>query len=136
MAATGETDEEGRRLAEQVLWYLNMNKVSQQFVRVPGYVSVEAIAAMRKQGLAPAGFEAAKPDIDTQIEKGNLFCGSPDTVFKQIKKFHDHVGGVGHMMLMMQAGPMDTPDVVKSLTLFAKEVYPRLKELSPARVSA
>jgi hypothetical protein len=39
-------------------------------------------------------------------------------------------------MLMMQAGPMDSPDVIKSLTLFAKEVYPRLKELSPAKVTA
>jgi hypothetical protein len=28
---------------------------------------------------------------------------------------------------------MDSPDVVKSLTLFAKEVYPRVRELSPAR---
>ena len=48
----------------------------------------------------------------------------------------DHIGGVGHLMLMMQAGPMDSPDVIKSLTLFAKEVYPRLKELSPVKVSA
>jgi len=138
LAATGETDEEGRRLGQQVLWYLSMNKVSQQFVRVPGYVSAEALAAMRKAGFSPAGFDynSRPPSVDEQIEKGNMFCGSPDTVFKQIKKFHDHIGGLGHLMLMMQAGPMDSPDVIKSLTLFAKEVYPRLKELSPVQVSA
>jgi alkanesulfonate monooxygenase SsuD/methylene tetrahydromethanopterin reductase-like flavin-dependent oxidoreductase (luciferase family) len=138
LAATGETDEEGRRIGQQVLWYLNMNKVSSQFVRVPGYVSVERMAEMRRQGFAPIGVEssvAGGATIDAQIEKGNMFCGSPDTVFKQIKRFHDHIGGVGHLMLMMQAGPMDSPDVIKSLTLFAKEVYPRLKELSPAKVT-
>jgi alkanesulfonate monooxygenase SsuD/methylene tetrahydromethanopterin reductase-like flavin-dependent oxidoreductase (luciferase family) len=135
LCATGETDEEGRRLAEQVLWYINMNKVSPQFVRVPGYVSAERLAAMRKHGLVPAGVESVggKMDLDAHIEKGNLFCGNPDTVARQIKMFHDHVGGIGHLMLMGQAGPMDSPDVVKSLTLFAKEVYPRVRELSPAR---
>jgi alkanesulfonate monooxygenase SsuD/methylene tetrahydromethanopterin reductase-like flavin-dependent oxidoreductase (luciferase family) len=138
MCATGETDEEGRRLGQQILWYLNMNKVSPQFVRVPGYVSAEAQAAMRRAGLSAPGLEsiAGQATVDSQIEKGNMFCGSPDTVFKQIEKFHDHVGGLGHLMLMGQAGPMDTPDVVKSLSLFAKEVYPRLKELSPAKVAA
>jgi alkanesulfonate monooxygenase SsuD/methylene tetrahydromethanopterin reductase-like flavin-dependent oxidoreductase (luciferase family) len=133
LCATGETDEEGRRLAEKVLWYINMNKVYPQFARVPGYVSAERLLAMRSQGLSPVGVEssASGTGLDTHIEKGNMFCGSPDTVYKQIKKFHDHVGGISHMMLMMQAGPMDTPEVQKSLTLFAKEVYPRLKELSP-----
>ena len=133
MAATGETDEEGRRLAEKVLWYINMNKVYPQFARVPGYVSAERLVQMRSQGLSPVGLEssASGTALDTHIEKGNMFCGSPDTVYKQIKKFHDHVGGIGHMMLMMQAGSMDTPEVQKSLTLFAKEVLPRLKELSP-----
>ncbi len=110
-----------------------MNKVYPQFARVPGYVSAERLLAMRSQGLSPVGVEssASGTGLDTHIEKGNMFCGSPDTVYKQIKKFHDHVGGIGHMMLMMQAGPMDTPEVQKSLTLFAKEVLPRLKELSP-----
>ena len=90
---------------------------------------------MRKSGLAPVGFETTigGASVDDQIAKGNMFCGTPETVYQQIRKFHDHVGGVGHLMLMMQAGPMDTPDVVKNLTLFAKEVYPRLKELSPVK---
>jgi alkanesulfonate monooxygenase SsuD/methylene tetrahydromethanopterin reductase-like flavin-dependent oxidoreductase (luciferase family) len=133
LAATGETEEEGRKLAEKVLWYINMNKVYPQFARVPGYVSAERLMQMRSQGLSPVGLEssASGTALDTHIGKGNMFCGTPDTVYKQIKKFHDHVGGIGHMMLMMQAGPMDTPEVQKSLTLFAKEVYPRLKELSP-----
>ncbi len=57
MAATGETDEEGRRLAEKVLWYINMNKVYPQFARVPGYVSAERLVQMRSQGLSPVGLE-------------------------------------------------------------------------------
>jgi len=135
MCAVGENEAEARRLGQQVLWYLNMNKVSPQFARVPGYVSAEAIAAMRKAGLMPIGVESTVggANLDDQIAKGNMFCGTPDTVYKQIKKFHDHVGGLGHLMLMMQAGPMDTPDVVKNLSLFAKEVYPRLKEMSPVK---
>ena len=54
------------------------------------------------------------------------FVGSPDTVFRQIKAYHDECG-VGSGLLMGPA--MDHEAVMKSLELFAKEVLPRMQEL-------
>jgi len=58
-----------------------------------------------------------------------VFCGNPDTVYKQIKAFYDHVGGFGHLLSMGQAGFLDRDESVKGIKLLAREVYPRLKDL-------
>ena len=58
-----------------------------------------------------------------------MFIGTPDTVYRRIKEFHERVGGLGNLLLMGHAGPMGSAEVQKSMTLFAKEVLPRLGEL-------
>lgn len=40
----------------------------------------------------------------------------------------DHVGGFGNLLMMAQAGTMGYADTAASLTLFAREVLPRLSE--------
>ena len=60
---------------------------------------------------------------------GSMFTGTPDQVFEQIKCFYDGVGGFGHLLMMGQAGALGHADTLDNLSLFAKEVYPRLKEL-------
>ena len=57
------------------------------------------------------------------------FAGSPDSVYKQIAKHHAHVGGYGHLLMMGQAGFLEHDETVRGMTLFSREVYPRLKEL-------
>jgi hypothetical protein len=52
-------------------------------------------------------------------------------VFRQIKAFHDHVGGFAHLLIMGQGGHISHEDTVANLTLFSREVLPRLAELSP-----
>ena len=52
----------------------------------------------------------------------------PTKCTKQIKKFYDHVGGFGHLLLMGQAGFLDHDETVRGIQTFAREVYPRLKE--------
>jgi alkanesulfonate monooxygenase SsuD/methylene tetrahydromethanopterin reductase-like flavin-dependent oxidoreductase (luciferase family) len=56
------------------------------------------------------------------------FVGNPDTVFRQIKQYHDDCG-VGIVDLFFQGPTMDHGTVMKSLDLFAREVLPRLREL-------
>jgi hypothetical protein len=41
------------------------------------------------------------------------------------------VGGLGNLISMGHAGFLSHEDTVDSLTLFAKEVLPRLQELKP-----
>ena len=52
-------------------------------------------------------------------------------MYQQITEFSDAVGGLGHLLMMGQAGHMSHEDTVENLTLFAKEVMPRLRSTSP-----
>ena len=67
--------------------------------------------------------------VDEFVDAGIAFAGNPDTVFEQIREFNDHVGGLGHLLMMGQGGHLSHEDTVDNLTLFSKEVLPRLKEL-------
>jgi hypothetical protein len=49
----------------------------------------------------------------------------------QIKRFYEHVGGFGHLLIMGQAGFLEHDDTVHGIRTFAREVYPRLKEAFP-----
>ncbi len=59
---------------------------------------------------------------------GLTFMGGPDTVFQQIKAFHDRCG-FGVLDLFFQQSSVDHRDVMKEIELFGKEVLPRIKEL-------
>jgi alkanesulfonate monooxygenase SsuD/methylene tetrahydromethanopterin reductase-like flavin-dependent oxidoreductase (luciferase family) len=73
-----------------------------------------------------------KPRGDTfesLMEKGIVIAGSPTTVAKRIKEWHRR--GVGHFLMMNQAGSLSAELTRRSMELFAREVYPELKELAP-----
>ena len=57
---------------------------------------------------------------------------SPDDVYSQIKALHDSVGGFGNLLMFGQGGFLDHADTVANITLFAKEVLPRLRGAQPA----
>jgi alkanesulfonate monooxygenase SsuD/methylene tetrahydromethanopterin reductase-like flavin-dependent oxidoreductase (luciferase family) len=126
---TGDTDKAGREGAKKLLWYLSHNKVPLHFRNPPGYNALPAHAQALRTGLIGRQ-EGWVPDLEEQIEKGVVFCGNPDTVYKQIKKFYERVGGFGHLLSMGQAGYLDHAETTKGIRLFAKEVMPRLQELA------
>jgi alkanesulfonate monooxygenase SsuD/methylene tetrahydromethanopterin reductase-like flavin-dependent oxidoreductase (luciferase family) len=64
------------------------------------------------------------------IESGTCFAGTPDDVYDQIKALCDSVGGFGHLLMFGQGSFLDHKDTVANITLFAKEVLPRLRELN------
>jgi alkanesulfonate monooxygenase SsuD/methylene tetrahydromethanopterin reductase-like flavin-dependent oxidoreductase (luciferase family) len=55
------------------------------------------------------------------------FVGSPDTVVKQLKAFHEQCG-VGVVDLAFQQPGIDHKHVMKEIELFGREVLPRIKE--------
>jgi alkanesulfonate monooxygenase SsuD/methylene tetrahydromethanopterin reductase-like flavin-dependent oxidoreductase (luciferase family) len=67
--------------------------------------------------------------IDDLIDAGVLFCGTPDDVYEQIAAFCEHCGGMGNLLMMGQAGFLTHEQTIDNFTLFAREVYPRLKAL-------
>ena len=143
IVGVGSTREEGYRRADQILDYSRTAlRVGAQFAFPPGYQSVAATA----QALKWPGYGSGVPmrsialrngrqvdpngaSVEEFIDAGICFAGTPDMVVEQIKAFHSHVGGFGHLLMMGQGGRITHDDTVDNLTLFSKEVLPRLAEL-------
>ena len=60
-----------------------------------------------------------------------MFAGTPDQVYRADQAMYDHVGGFGHLLIMGQAGFLEHDETVHGIQMFAREVYPRLKEAFP-----
>lgn len=72
------------------------------------------------------------------VAAGLMFAGTPDQVYRQIVDFEQATGGFENLLLLMlHSGALNHADTVDSLTLFGKEVLPRLREYkSPSAVIA
>jgi alkanesulfonate monooxygenase SsuD/methylene tetrahydromethanopterin reductase-like flavin-dependent oxidoreductase (luciferase family) len=120
---TGETDEEAQREGRGLMWYLNRYR-HPQFNNPPGYNSYQNVARSMLGG-------AAKPRGDSYEslqEKGIVLVGNPDTMIKKIRYLHERCG-IGHLLMMTHAGSMESSKVRRNLELFAREVYPAIREL-------
>ena len=142
LVGVGDTEEEGHRFVRQVKGYLDTTgKVHPAFASPPGYFPVQAkLAEFRRgqQGLAGSVFQTDRDgnplvhrtaSIPELIRAGVVFAGTPDQVFEQIRELHEYVGGFGSLLAMMHGGGLSHDDTVKSMTLFSREVLPRLQEL-------
>jgi alkanesulfonate monooxygenase SsuD/methylene tetrahydromethanopterin reductase-like flavin-dependent oxidoreductase (luciferase family) len=129
---TGETDAEGLAGARKLMWYVEANKVPLQFTNPPGYQPVTATVNAMKGATGAGIFKLFQnPSLEAFMEYGLVFAGNPDSVHRQIMKMYNSVDGFGHLLIMGQAGFLDHDETVKGMKLFAREVYPRLKELGP-----
>ncbi len=117
--------------AEKLLWYIASNKVPPHFANPPGYVPIEANLRMLRGGVHPLSAFRSNATVEGAIEAGIMFAGTPDQVYRQLKKVYDYVGGFGHLLIMGQAGFLEHADTVAGIRNFAREVYPRLNEEFP-----
>jgi alkanesulfonate monooxygenase SsuD/methylene tetrahydromethanopterin reductase-like flavin-dependent oxidoreductase (luciferase family) len=129
LACVGQTDELGLEGVRKIMWYLHSNKVAPHLRSPAGYATVQSAIRIMRGGEVQARRPVHQAPAEELIERGVIFAGNPDTVFKQIKAFNDYVGGLGNLMIMGQGGFLDHDETVSNLTLFANEVYPQLKEL-------
>ena len=111
-------------------------RAAAQFWFPPGYTSNEVTAERMKnpgplmmQARDGSPFVMQTGSVDEFVDAGIAFAGNPDTVFEQIKEFNDHVGGIGHLLMMGQGGHLSHEDTVANLTMFSEEVMPRLQGL-------
>ena len=137
IVGVGETDEEGQRRADQILDYSRTTpRVGAQFWFPPGYTANE-VTAQKLHNRSPimiplrdgGEFEMQFGTVDQFVNAGVAFAGNPDTVFEQISNFTSMSAGSGHLLMMGQGGHISHEDTVGNLTLFSKEVLPRLKDL-------
>ena len=139
LVAVADNEAEARRRGEQVAEYLRSGGIVwPPFRNPPGYLSVEENAGIlmgraRERTLTRDGrvVDMRSASIQDLIDAAILFCGTPDQVHDQIAEFIDYTGGLGHLLSMGQAGFLSHEDTVDSMTLFGKEVLPRLKAAPP-----
>jgi alkanesulfonate monooxygenase SsuD/methylene tetrahydromethanopterin reductase-like flavin-dependent oxidoreductase (luciferase family) len=150
----GDTEEEGIAGGEKLLWFLNTSlKSAPQYNKfLPGAAPPQAAPGLYRtkpradagiafkdaeKGITPASQNAAKLMALTAREamaQGILFCGTPDSVHRQIMEFYDKVEGFGHLALIGRSGPMTHAESMKGIRLFSQEVLPRLKAVAPVEV--
>ena len=123
MCYTAETDAQAQAEGEQLLWYLRRVR-HPQFNAPPGYVS-PLVQARSILGAAGKGYADS---YETLQEKGIVMVGSPETMIKRIRTLYERCG-IGHLLMMNHAGAMPEHQVRKSLGLFAREVYPAIRDL-------
>ena len=117
---------------EKLLWSVTSNKVPPHFSNPPGYLPVAMnVQLARGAHNVVSAYGTKQATVDGAIEAGTLFAGAPDQVLGQIKRHWEHVGGYGHLLIMGQAGFLEHEDTVHGIRMFAREVYPRLKEIYP-----
>ncbi len=143
--------EEARRRGELIAGYLRTSPIVHlPFRNPPGYLPPEDNARILRGETPPRTYTKdgrvitmQHASVDELIGAGILFCGKPDEVYAQIIDFCEHCGGMGNLLMMAQAGFLSHEQTVDNLTLFAREVLPRLKaykqpdpEIAAAAVAA
>ena len=136
LVAVASDEKTARQRAEFVAGYVRSSHiVAPQFRNPPGYLSIEDnVRILRGEARQRTGTKDGRfidmhgASVQDLIDAGIMFCGTPDQVYAQIVEFCEYCGGMGNLLMMGHAGPMSHADTVDNLTLFAKEVMPRLKE--------
>ena len=129
---TADSDEEAEKGARALTWYLDA-KSEPQYRNPPGYVPVEYNVQALKGTFTGRTDAMRKQSIEYLRDQGVIIYGKPDDVAKQIKRLYDLVGGFDHLLMMGQAGHLNHEMTKGSMTLFAKEVYPQVKDLARTR---
>jgi alkanesulfonate monooxygenase SsuD/methylene tetrahydromethanopterin reductase-like flavin-dependent oxidoreductase (luciferase family) len=144
LVAVSHDENEARRRGELIAGYLRSSAIVHvPYRNPPGFLAAEDNARMLRGEKAPRAFAHDGRPIDMHhgsvqdlIDAGILFCGTPDQVYNQIVAFCEYCGGMGNLLMMGQAGYLNHEDTVDNLTLFAKEVMPRLKAYKQPQAEA
>jgi alkanesulfonate monooxygenase SsuD/methylene tetrahydromethanopterin reductase-like flavin-dependent oxidoreductase (luciferase family) len=62
--------------------------------------------------------------LESQIEAGGAFVGTPDEIKAIIRRFQSTAGEFEHASLQINFGTLDVAEAQKSMRLFAREVIP------------
>jgi alkanesulfonate monooxygenase SsuD/methylene tetrahydromethanopterin reductase-like flavin-dependent oxidoreductase (luciferase family) len=135
LVAVAHDKDEARKRGDLIAGYVRTSPiVHHPFRNPPGYLPAEDNARMLRGETPPRTFtkdghviSMQTASVDELIAAGVLFCGTPDTVYAQIVDFCEHCGGMGNLLMMGHGGELSPAQTVDNITLFSREVLPRLK---------
>jgi alkanesulfonate monooxygenase SsuD/methylene tetrahydromethanopterin reductase-like flavin-dependent oxidoreductase (luciferase family) len=135
LVAVAHDKAEARRRADLIAGYVRTSPiVALPFRNPPGYLPAEDNARVLRGETPPRTYTKDRrvismqtASIDELMDAGVLFCGTPDEVYAQIVDFCEHCGGMGNLLMMAHGGALSHAQTVDNLTLFAREVFPRLQ---------
>jgi alkanesulfonate monooxygenase SsuD/methylene tetrahydromethanopterin reductase-like flavin-dependent oxidoreductase (luciferase family) len=143
--SVGDTDEEGVRVGSKLLWFTNTSmKSAPQYAKfLPGTTAPEMAPRLYRD--ANAAGSLGRPGRDSALNQpgvtaemamagGRMYAGNPDTVYRQIMEFYEKIGGFGQLIMVGKTGLVTHEEAVKNLTLFSKEVLPRLRDVKSVEV--
>jgi alkanesulfonate monooxygenase SsuD/methylene tetrahydromethanopterin reductase-like flavin-dependent oxidoreductase (luciferase family) len=141
----GDTDDEAVKVGSKLLWFVNTSmKSAPQYQKfLPGTTPPELAPALYRDPNAAGSL--GRPGRDSALNKvgvtaemamagGRMYAGNPDTVYRQIMEFYEKVGGFGQLIMVGKTGFITHDEAVKNITMFSKEVLPRLREIKPVEV--
>tara|TARA_R110000782_G_C14818935_1_gene413643 strand:- start:14073 stop:15263 length:1191 start_codon:yes stop_codon:yes gene_type:complete len=137
VACANDRETAFKRAASMQSYFTTAARLDPQFRNPLGFNPVEANVRMLQSdpsAMRPRMRNGKPLPVDGTIEEymdaGLMFVGTPDDVYEQIARFHEETGGFGNLLMMGQAGELGHEDTVDNLTLIAREVAPRLAELT------
>lgn len=122
-----ETDKQARLESEaHHLWqYQNFFRSPMHDNFPPGYVSSQSLRGMLQGGYRSKPL--SELSFDELVENGWVIAGSPETVAARLEEHAEEIGA-GRLVLAFNAGSMSRWSTMKSMTLFAEEVIPRMRK--------
>jgi alkanesulfonate monooxygenase SsuD/methylene tetrahydromethanopterin reductase-like flavin-dependent oxidoreductase (luciferase family) len=125
LAHVAETDEEAiAELRPCVEHFFSWShRVPPKYLLPPGYVSTSEYLRRASDAALAHGTEAT---WDEMIEIMRIACGSPDTVAETLVRWAEEAG-CSRMNVIFELADMPEWQVIKSMTLFAQEVVPRVR---------
>ena len=125
MAYVADTDEQAVAEARPHIenFFSWFHRVTPRFLVPPGYVSTKEYLRRANEAALASSTEASWDDM---VNIGRIACGSPDTVADTIVSWCEEAG-CGRVNVVFESGDMPEWKTVKSMTMFAEEVVPRIK---------
>jgi alkanesulfonate monooxygenase SsuD/methylene tetrahydromethanopterin reductase-like flavin-dependent oxidoreductase (luciferase family) len=108
------------------------HRVPPKFLLPPGYVSQ---AEFLRRASDPALSHGHEPTWDDMVDIMRLAVGAPESVADTLVRWADEAG-CGRLNLVFELADMPEWKVVRSLSLFASEVMPRVREQLAERKQA
>ncbi len=129
IAYVADTDEEAMREARPHIenFFSWSHRVPPKFLLPPGYVSSQEFLRRASDAALAHGTEATWEEM---LASARIACGSPQTVADLIAHWAEEAD-CSRFNIVIEQSDMPEWKVVKSMTLFAQEVIPRIRAKAP-----